>query len=222
MTGKFIITRDHLAQLGACESGMDFYDRTYPDGKAEYQDMLDKAVAGGHTDYATWLLSKVGPTDDVLEVEEINSKELDVVFAGRIFAKFGIFVRRLVSGYGIKAGCGIEAGDGIKAGYGIEAGYGIKAGCGIEAGDGIEAGWGIEAGCGIKAGDGIEAGWGIEAGCGIKAGEEYGIYAGLRVKVTNREYRTIKAAKKPDNIMCGEWEEPCTESQSDANTAARP
>ena len=66
---------------------------------------------------------------------------------------------------------------------------------------GIKAGYGIEAGGGIEAGDGIEAGGGIKAGCG------YGIYAGLRVKVTNREYRTIRAKNKPDNIMCGEWVE---------------
>lgn len=153
MTGKCIITRDHLAQLGACESGMDFFDQTYPEGKAEYQDMLDKAVAGGRTDYAAWLLEEVGPTEDVLEVEEINSKELDVVFAGRVCVKLGIIVRRLI------------------------------------------AGWGIEAGCGIEAGEGIKAGW------------EHGIYAGLRVKVTNREYRAIRAKNKPDNIMCGEWME---------------
>ena len=121
--------------------------------------MLDKAVAGGRTDYAAWLLEEVGPTEDVLEVEEINSKELDVVFAGRVCVKLGIIVRRLI------------------------------------------AGWGIEAGCGIKAG------WGIEAGEGIKAGWEHGIYAGLRVKVTNREYRAIRAKNKPDNIMCGEWME---------------
>jgi len=165
MTGKFIITRDRLAQLGACKSGMDFFDKTYPDGQAEYQDMLDKAVTGGHTDYATWLLDKIGPTEDILEVEEINEKELDIVFAGRIFIKLGVVVRRLIAGKGIKAG------------------------------KGIEAGWGIEAGLGI------EAGWGIEAG------GEYGIYAGLRVKVTERVYRTIKAAEKPSNIMCGEWTE---------------
>lgn len=171
MTGKCIITRDHLAQLGACESGMDFFDQTYPEGKAEYQDMLDKAVAGGRTDYAAWLLEEVGPTEDVLEVEEINSKELDVVFAGRVCVKLGIIVRRLIAGWGIEAGCGIEAGEGIKAG------------------------------CGIKAD------WGIEAGWGIKAGWEHGIYAGLRVKVTNREYRAIRAKNKPDNIMCGEWME---------------
>ena len=84
---------------------------------------------------------------------------------------------------------------------------GIEAGLGIEAGEGIEAGLGIEAGRGIEAGWGIKAGWGIEAGRGIEAGGEYGIYAGLRVKVTERVYRTIKAAEKPSNIMCGEWTE---------------
>ena len=82
----------------------------------------------------------------------------------------------------------------IKAGCGIEAGLGIEAGCGIEAGEGIEAGWDIKAGCGIKAGWGIEAGW------------EFGIYAGLRVRITS-EYRKIIAKTKPENIMCGEFVE---------------
>ena len=76
----------------------------------------------------------------------------------------------------------------------IEAGCGIKAGCGIEAGLCIEAGEGIKAGCGIKAG------WGIEAGC------EFGIYAGLCVRITS-EYRKIIAKTKPENIMCGEFVE---------------
>ena len=52
----------------------------------------------------------------------------------------------------------------------------------------------------------IEAGWGIEAGDGIKAGETWGIYAGLHVRVTATRRRTIRAASKPDNIMCGVWE----------------
>ena len=73
-------------------------------------------------------------------------------------------------------------------------------GC-IEAGDGIKAGWGIEAGRGIKAG------WGIEAGDGIKAGCEFGVYAGLRCKITNKTFRKIVAKERPENIMCGEFEE---------------
>ena len=52
----------------------------------------------------------------------------------------------------------------------------------------------------IKAGEGIEAGWGIKAGC------EFGIYSGLRVRITS-EYRKIIAKNKPENIMCGEFVE---------------
>ena len=52
----------------------------------------------------------------------------------------------------------------------------------------------------------IEAGWGIEAGEGIEAGCKFGIYAGLRVRITS-EYRKIIAKTKPENIMCGEFVE---------------
>ena len=52
----------------------------------------------------------------------------------------------------------------------------------------------------------IEAGWGIKAGEGIEAGCEFGIYAGLRVRITS-EYRKIIAKTKPENIMCGEFVE---------------
>ena len=71
----------------------------------------------------------------------------------------------------------------------------------------IEAGWGIKAGSGIKAGCGIKAGYGIKAGCGIEAGCEYGIYAGLRCRITNKTFRKIIAKERPENIMCGEFEE---------------
>ena len=67
-------------------------------------------------------------------------------------------------------------------------------GC-IEAGNGIKAGWGIEAGCGIEAGEGIEV------------GDEFGIYAGLCCRVTNKTLRKIIAKERPENIMCGEFEE---------------
>ena len=76
----------------------------------------------------------------------------------------------------------------------------------LEVSGNIEAGEGIEAGRGIKAGCGIKAGWGIEAGEGIEAGCEFGIYAGLRVRITS-ECRKIIANTKPENIMCGEFVE---------------
>ena len=208
----------------------------YPDG-VEYQELLDCCAEKnfeygswllemfGRTDE----VRKIGG-DLIVEKGIIFAGQLEVrgcIEAGNgIKAGWGI-----EAGRGIKAGRGIEAGDGIKAGWGIEAGRGIKAGLDIEAGDsikaglGIKAGWGIEAGRGIKAGRGIEAGdgikagrgieadygieagWGIKAGDGIKAGCEFGVYAGLRCKITNKTFRKIVAKERPENIMCGEFEE---------------
>ena len=53
----------------------------------------------------------------------------------------------------------------------------------------------------IKAGGSIEAGW------FIKAGEDYGVYAGLRMRISDMKERGyIKAHENPKNLMCGYWE----------------
>ena len=191
MTGKEIITRSRLVELGACADGLALFDKNHPDGQGEYQKLLDEACAADQPEFATWLFRKVGLTEDTLELEEVNDKELSIVFAGSIRIKKIAIVKFLFAGSGIKAGEGIEAGEGIKAGWGIEAGEGIKAGSGIKAGRDIEAGWGIE------------------------AGEEYGIFAGLRVKITNRDYRTVKAKSRPENLMCGEFVEAKNETDDE-------
>ena len=211
------ITKELLKEKGACAAGYrDFLKEypvdKYPDG-VEYQELLD-CCAEKNFSYGSWLLGAFGKTDDVRKIEGDLIVEKGIIFAGRLEVKGCI-----KAGDGIEAGCGIEAGGGIKAGFGIKAdegikaGFGIEAGCGIEAGDGIEAGWGIEAGEGIEAGNGIKAGGGIKAGFGIKAGwsikagDEFGIYAGLRFRVTNKTQRKIIAKNRPENIMCGEFEE---------------
>ena len=76
----------------------------------------------------------------------------------------------------------------------------IMAGREIKAGRGIKACWGIEAGRDIEAGEGIKA------GRGIKAGEDFGVYAGLAVRLSDKsQYAKITAKEKPANIICGEW-----------------
>lgn len=59
----------------------------------------------------------------------------------------------------------------------------------------------------IKAGGSIKAGEYIEAGWSIKAGEDYGVYAGLEMRISDmKESGYIKAHEKPKNLMCGYWE----------------
>ena len=211
------ITKELLKEKGACADGYrDFLKEypvdKYPDG-VEYQELLD-CCAEKNFSYGSWLLGAFGKTDDVRKIEGDLIVEEGIIFAGQLEVKGCIKAGGSIkagggikAGDGIKAGCSIRAGFGIETGYGIEAGDGIKAGGGIKAGDGIDAGWGIEAGGGIEAGWGIKAGRGIDAGWIIRAGDEFGIYAGLRFRVTNKTQRKIIAKERPENIMCGEFEE---------------
>ena len=141
MKGTFKITADFLKEIGACCQGLSAFKKAYPDG-GEYQEILDRCCAEGHSDWAKWLLYKVGATEDVRTYDEfISDEKLDIVFAGRIEFKIGAKVRRLIAGGDIEAGCGIKAGWGIEAGCGIKAGEDIEAGCGIKAVEDIKAGW---------------------------------------------------------------------------------
>ena len=186
MTGKFMITLRYLREIGACAEGRSEFEKHFPEG-GEYQEVLDKCAEEGRMDFAIWLLHKVGPTDDVRTYEDqVNDVNMSICFAGTLVFEKGAIAKS------IKAGCGIEAGWGIKAVCGIKAGEGIKAGCGIEAGEGIKAGWGIEAGC------------------------EYGIFAGIRIKIKDWScFAKVSAQSKPKNLISGHWEEQSDTRDSD-------
>ena len=220
MKGSQLITLDFLKAHDACAEGLREFGRVFPDG-GEYQQVLDRCADEDRMDFAQWLMNVCGPSGDVRTFDDdIDEPDKNIAFAGTLYFKKGANVKRILAGEGIKAGCDIEAGWGIKAGCGIEAGCGIKAGCGIEAGEGIKAGcdikagWGIKAGegikagCDIKAGEGIKAGCDIEAGWGIKAGEEYGVFAGLSVAISQwPQYAVVTAQTEPDNLISGHWKE---------------
>ena len=58
----------------------------------------------------------------------------------------------------------------------------------------------------IKVKKYLEAGEGIEAGGGIKAGADFGIYVGLRIRISEKkEFAIVRCKEKPKNLLCGEW-----------------
>ena len=196
------ITRDMLKEKGACEKGyrdfcQAFPESDYPDG-VEYQALLDACAENNKDNYANWLLSSFGRTNDETAVEGDLISDRSIYICGSLKVTGKIKCKQLrVSGF-IEAGGSIEAGESIKADESIEAGESIKAGWSIKADESIEAGESI------KAGGSIKAGWSIKAGGSIKAGWNCGIYAGLHVKL-NSCMRYIKAITRPSNIICGEY-----------------
>ena len=56
----------------------------------------------------------------------------------------------------------------------------------------------------IRCAGGIKYAKNIKAGCGIEAGADFGIYAGLSVRISRKaDFATIKAKEEPRNIVCG-------------------
>ena len=119
------ITLDLLRANGACEDGVNAFLGQYPDGLADYQDVLNKCVEHDLERYAAWLLNAVGPTMDVLRIEGDLITDKSIYICGSLYVTGSIN-----AGENINAGWGINAGWDINAGRGIDAGrnYGIYAG----------------------------------------------------------------------------------------------
>ena len=106
MKGTFKITLAYLKELGACRNGQREFQKAFPDG-GEYQEVLDRCAEEGRLDFAGWLFSRVGPTEDVRTYsEDIAEPDKNIFFAGRIEFVGSVFARSIKAGWGIKAGDG--------------------------------------------------------------------------------------------------------------------
>jgi len=224
----YLIQLFQSSSRGAFRDCNEWFLHRFPEGEADFQDILNALVEDDRPDDADWILDKFkSDSGAVMEVESIADCK-HFFAAGHLIIKDGATVSgRLRAGRGIQAGKGIQAGEGIQAGWSIQAGEGIAsgkgikskgnilAGCGIQAGDGIQAAgniraeWGIQAGTRIKAGCGIKAGLGIQAGLSIWAGRDFGIFAGLCVNPSEwMRHAQVISKSKPENLVSGYWVEP--------------
>ena len=154
------ITKDQLKGWGAFRDGYEWFLRRFPEGEAEYQDVLNSLADDDRPSDADWLMNHAGPDEHaVIEVEAISNCK-HFFAAGHLVIKTKATVARR-----------------------------------------------------LRAGTGIEAGWGIEAGDGIKAGDGFGIFAGLRLRLSDWTlYAKVIAKDKPENLVSGSWVEPSAES----------
>ena len=77
------LTLDMLEAKGACIEDIEYFKEVWGN-EADYQEVIDKCVAGDHLDYADWLLDKIGSTGDVLELDKFKGDYLN--FAGTVNA----------------------------------------------------------------------------------------------------------------------------------------
>ncbi|HEY4542174.1 MAG TPA: hypothetical protein VIG66_07375 [Noviherbaspirillum sp.] len=155
------ITTSFIKAKRPCASGLRWYLRHYVAG-SDYQPLLDDLVAAGRVDDAVWLLEQFGPTNAVLQVDDIEAET--IVFAGSLSIKGNVMVDSVLkAGRSISAGGGITAGKSITAGEDVQAGGAIRSGGVLVAGGDIKAGWGIDSQGLMRCGSNLRAGWAL--GC---------------------------------------------------------
>ena len=89
----------------------------------------------------------------------------------------------------------------------MEAGESVEAGGSVRAGTFVRAGESVEAGTFVRAGMFVEAGTFVRAGGSVEAGEDYGIYAGLNIKISLKaQYAIVIAKTKPKNLLLGTFQ----------------
>lgn len=177
-----LITLDWLKEKEACAESLLAFEHKFPNG-AEYQEVLDALAAEDRYDWGSWLLRVGGNTNAILEVDELITKA-SIFFAGKIIVKGILKTTKWL----LSSGSIVTDGD-------------------IEADWGIEAGEDIYAGGSIETGRNIEAGWVIKAGRGIEAGEDFGIYAGLKIRISLKsQYAIVRAKTEPKNLLLGTFE----------------
>ena len=126
------ITKEQLKAWNACDDGYALFESHFPEGHAEYQDVLNTLADEDFPDYANWLMDRAGCDEHaVIEIDAITNRK-------HFFAAGSIVIKASAVVTGT-----LRAGGSIKTGFGIEAGRGIEAGDGIEAGGSIEAGEGL-------------------------------------------------------------------------------
>jgi hypothetical protein len=155
------ITQDQLKTYQVSREGLEWFMNRFPDGEAEYQDVLDALAEDDRPDDANWLMDYVGSDRDASNASDA-SIEVDAIAASR---KHFFAAGRLVVAAGVAIAGQLRAGGSIQSGGNIESGGSIRAGKSIRAGGGIQAksvlaGGKIEASGGIHAGEAVMSGFG--------------------------------------------------------------
>ena len=156
------LTKKTVKAKRPCADGFRWFVRNHHNG-GDYQELLDALVADGRVDDACWLLDQFGPTDAVLELDELDADAL--VFAGSVHVRGGVEVGSVLrTGRTLRVGGSIRAGRAVTTGEDITVAGGIRCAGSVQCGGDLKAGWHVEADEAIRCGGELRAGWELRCG----------------------------------------------------------
>ncbi|OYD47772.1 polymer-forming cytoskeletal protein [Acidovorax kalamii] len=108
------ITRHFIRAKRPCADGYRWYLRRQ-EGASNYQALLDDLVREGRVDDACWMLDQFGPTNDVLEVDHLETDAL--VFAGNVHCRGSADVDGVLrTGRSLRVQGGLRVGGALRVG----------------------------------------------------------------------------------------------------------
>lgn len=157
MPARIDITRDFIRTKRPCSDGYRWFLRR-KEASSDYQALLDALVAEGRHADACWLLDQMGPTDEVLCVDELSADAL--VFAGSVECRGTAEVSALLRvGRSLRVGGGLRVQGALTVGEELQVGGAVFCEGAARIGSDARIGWSLSVGGALACAGRVRVGW---------------------------------------------------------------
>lgn len=159
-TARIDITRDFIRTKRPCADGYRWYLRR-KEAVSDYQCLLDDLVAEGRITDACWLLDHLGPTDDVLSIDELSADVF--VYAGTVHCRGSAEVSSLLRvGRSLTVGGGVRVQGDLSVGEELRVAGAVSCDGAVKIGGDARIGWSLTVGGALACEGRVRVGWGAD------------------------------------------------------------
>ncbi len=174
------ITRNFIRAKRPCAEGFRWFLRRQEIG-SNYQALLDDLVREGRVSDACWLLDQFGPTDDVLQVDELQADAL--VFAGAIVctgnADIGTLLR---TGRDLHVHGGLQVGGELQVGGALRVDGPWQCGGKARIGSDLRVGWGVVVDGELQCDASVRIGWDLACAARVQVAGDLAVGRELQAR----------------------------------------
>lgn len=174
------ITRNFIRAKRPCADGFRWFLRRQEIG-SNYQALLDDLVREGRVRDACWLLDQFGPTDDVLEVDELHGDA--VVFAGAIVCSGNADIGTLLrTGRDLQVQGGLQVGEELLVGGALRVDGPVQCGGKARIGSDARVGWGLAVEGDFQCDAGVRVGWDMRGAARVQVSGDLSVGRELQAR----------------------------------------
>ncbi len=172
------ITRDFIRSKRPCADGYRWYLRRQELG-SNYQALLNDLVAEGRLDDAVWLLSQLGPSNELLVLNGLEAEAL--VFAGTVQCRGNVEIGRLLkTGRSLQVEGGVKVGADLQVGEDLRVSGALRCGGSAQLGSDARVAWHLEVAERLVCKGHLRVGWDLDSGSRLQIGGNLRVGRDLR------------------------------------------